>query len=84
MILLFGTRATVTVLATVWFVCHFCGFDAAQKVIERRNRLTLFWVPLFTVSRSFANVCSNCGREVALTREQVANAERWEASQSSR
>jgi predicted RNA-binding Zn-ribbon protein involved in translation (DUF1610 family) len=80
-ILLFGTRMSVAVLATVWFVCHFCGEHAAQRVIERRNRLTLFWIPLFTVSRSYANVCTNCGREVDLTIQQVANAERWAATQ---
>ena len=84
MILLFGMRTSVTVRATVWFVCHFCGFDAAQRVIERRRRLTLFWIPLFTVSRSSVNVCSSCGREVDLSPEQVRNAERWAASQSTR
>ena len=84
MILLFGMRTSVAVRATVWFVCHFCGFHAAQRVVERRRRLTLFWVPLVTVSRSSANICTACGREVELTREQVANAERWAASQSSR
>jgi hypothetical protein len=83
-ILLFGMRTSVAVRATVWFVCHFCGFDAAQRVVERRRRLTLFWIPLFTVSRSSANVCTNCGREVELSREQVDNAERWAASQSTR
>jgi predicted RNA-binding Zn-ribbon protein involved in translation (DUF1610 family) len=76
-ILLFGTRASAALRATVEFVCHFCGFSAAQQVIERRSRLTLFWVPLFTLSRSFVNVCSACGREVELTEEQVERAEAW-------
>ena len=84
MILLFGTRASAALRATVWFVCHFCGFHAAQQVVERRTRLTLFFLPLFTVSRSYANVCTSCGREVDLSRDQVENAERWAASQSLR
>jgi len=83
-ILLFGTRTSVALRATVWFVCHFCGFHAAQQVVERRTRLTLFWLPLFTVSRSYANVCTSCGREVDLSAGQVENAERWAASQSLR
>jgi predicted RNA-binding Zn-ribbon protein involved in translation (DUF1610 family) len=81
-ILLFGVRTSVAVRATVWFVCHFCGFSAPQRVLERRNRLTLFWIPLFTVSRSFVNECGSCGRQVELTRDQVENAEAWALWQS--
>lgn len=77
MILLFGTRMSTALRATVEFVCHFCGFAAPQRVIERRNRLTLFWLPLFTVSHTFVNECSACGRQVELTEEQVERAEAW-------
>ena len=82
MILLFGVRTSVAVRATVVFVCNFCGFSAPQRVVERRNRLTLFWIPLFTVSRSIVNVCEACGREVPLTREQADRAESWAAWQA--
>ena len=83
MILLFGVRATAAVTATVWFVCHFCGFSAPQRVIEERRRLTLFWIPLLTVSLTWVNECSSCGRRVPLTREQAERAGAWEAWQES-
>jgi predicted RNA-binding Zn-ribbon protein involved in translation (DUF1610 family) len=81
-ILLFGIRRTVAVRATVWFVCAFCGFSAPQRVLERRGRLTLFWIPLLTVSHAFVNECGSCGREVDLNAEQVAKAEAWADWQS--
>jgi predicted RNA-binding Zn-ribbon protein involved in translation (DUF1610 family) len=81
-ILLFGVRTTAAVRATVVFVCHFCGFAAPQRVVERRNRLTLFWIPLLTVSRSIVNVCDACGREVPLSAEQAERAESWAAWQA--
>ncbi|MGN6742134.1 MAG: zinc-ribbon domain-containing protein [Amnibacterium sp.] len=77
MILLFGTRTSAALRAMVELVCAFCGFSAPQRVLERRSRLTLFWIPLLTVSHSFVNVCSACGREVELTEEQVERAEAW-------
>ncbi len=84
MILLLGTRTSVALRATVWFVCHFCGFHAAQQVVERRRRLTLFWLPLFTVSRSYVERLHELRPRGGPQADQVENAERWAASQAIR
>jgi hypothetical protein len=39
-------------------------------VEERATKLTVFFVPLLTVRRSYSLRCGNCGQATALTREQ--------------
>ncbi len=77
MFLLFGTRATATILTVVRFTCLICGVDAHQRVVKSRNRFTFFFVPLFSFSTSYYNECSHCGGTTALTQDQVDNALGW-------
>jgi len=79
-ILLFGTRASETLLTVVAFVCGFCGRDVPQRVVKLVNRFTLFFVPLFPVSTRHFVQCSNCGGTTALSREQADNAMAWAAA----
>jgi zinc-ribbon family len=71
MLLLFGTRAAFRVLATVTFACSYCGRTAPQRIVERANRFTLFFLPLFTISRTYFNQCTNCSGVTDLTAEQA-------------
>ena len=59
--------------------CGHCHEEAAQHVIESGSRLWLFFIPLFTFSRRYFLVCSNCGGTTELTREQARNAGDWVA-----
>ena len=79
MFLLFGTTLRDKVLVTVTFICEYCRMSAAQDVYERANKFSLFLVPLFTFSRHYAVVCSNCGGTTSLTREQATNGIEWAA-----
>ena len=67
--------------ADVAFSDELAGADlevhAVQHVIERASRFSLFFLPLFTVSRTYANVCSNCGGVTPLTREQATHGLEW-------
>ena len=45
-ILLFGTRATESLLVMVSFICNFCGQHAKQEVYKRVNRFTI-WIWLY-------------------------------------
>ncbi len=76
MLLIFGFRPFFTALATVVFVCNFCGQNVAQQVFKQTNRFTLFFIPLFSTSTKYYVECSNCGGTTELTREQVDNMER--------
>lgn len=82
MILLFGTRAYLQQIVVVSFVCHFCGLAAAQQVYRRVNRFTLFFLPLFTISRKHYVECSNCGSVTELTADQANHALDWASSRS--
>ncbi|MFP7761628.1 zinc-ribbon domain-containing protein [Marisediminicola sp. LYQ85] len=80
MFLLFGTNARDTVLTIVHFVCGYCSKAVAQRVIKNTNRFTLFFIPLFPVSTSYVNVCTNCGGVTKITKDQADNALQWAAT----
>jgi hypothetical protein len=79
MILLFGTRASLALLAVVTFVCQHCGTAAEQHVYKRTLRFTLFFIPLFPVSRGYYVECSHCGGTTALTEDQATHGVEWAA-----
>lgn len=80
MLLIFGTRLSEAVINVVRFVCAYCGADAAQNVVKRTNRFTLFFVPLFPVSTKYHNECSNCGGQTELTSAQAQHSLEWARS----
>jgi uncharacterized Zn finger protein len=62
MFLLFGFRTRDNVVFRRWLVCEVCGVQAAQTMIKRSTKFTLFFVPLFPVKPSTYHVqCANCG-----------------------
>jgi hypothetical protein len=75
--LLFGTRASEAVINVVTFICAYCGVHADHRVITRRNRLTLFFVPLFPVSTTHFTQCTNCGGTTRLTKAQAQHSLEW-------
>lgn len=54
--------------------CEHCHEHAAQHIIENGSRLWLFFIPLFTFSRRYFVVCSNCGAETEVSRELALRA----------
>jgi hypothetical protein len=79
MLLIFGTTLRDRILAVVSFVCEYCGTRSTQDVIESATKFSVFFIPLFTVSRRYVVVCSNCGGATALTREQATHGLEWAA-----
>ena len=77
MFLLFGTRTADAVINVVAFVCHYCGVHAQQHVVKRSTRVTLFFIPLLTVSSSYFNTCGNCGGATDLTKAQAQHSLEW-------
>lgn len=73
MLVIFGTKAYASVLATVMAVCTVCGNPAAQRVEKRVTKFTVFFLPLFTISTRYAVQCAMCG---AISRLDQAEAER--------
>ncbi|MDQ0894970.1 zinc ribbon domain-containing protein [Agromyces ramosus] len=79
MLLIFGAWPRERVLTVVTFVCEYCRTRASQDVVERATRFSVFFIPLFTVSRQYFVVCSNCGGMTPLTREQATHGVEWAA-----
>ena len=70
MFILFGFKTVQRPLAGRHATCQRCGQFAHHALAERATRLTLFFVPVFTTSRSYRITCSNCGTVNTLTRRQ--------------
>ncbi|MBU2663678.1 zinc ribbon domain-containing protein [Actinoplanes bogorensis] len=63
MFLIFGLRSKDKFLGSRLGHCEVCGATAAQSLIRRTTKFSLFFVPLFPVrpARYFV-ACTNCGR----------------------
>ncbi|MBG6239282.1 hypothetical protein IWX78_002261 [Mycetocola sp. CAN_C7] len=77
MLLIFGTTLRNRILTVVRFVCEYCRTDASQQVTENATKVSVFFIPLFTVSRRYSVACSNCGGVTALTKEQATSGMQW-------
>ena len=76
MLLIFGFRVYTDLLATVAYVCENCGQHAAHHLTRRTRKVTLFFLPLFPVSRKYVDQCSFCGRVLRIPRERAESATR--------
>lgn len=69
--IIFGTTGRLTLLAIVTFVCANCHTAAAQRVIERATKISFFFIPIFTIGRSYYVECSHCGRTTRIDKAQA-------------
>ena len=72
--LLFGFRTRDKVVSRRWMVCEVCGVHAAQTVVKRSTKFTLFFIPLLPVKPStYYMQCDNCGTFRRVDRRAVAS-----------
>lgn len=76
MLVIFGIRVSEDVLGVLRYVCETCGNEAAHRVLRRRRRFTLFFIPLFSVGTQYVDVCTWCSRARELTQQQAEQATR--------
>jgi len=81
MFLILGSRAVTSLLFAVSFVCGHCGVAATQRVMRVQQKLTVFFVPLFSLRTSYFVECSHCGTATPLTRQQVDHSLQWAQAQ---
>jgi hypothetical protein len=71
MILIFGLRSYVRVLATLTLACRH-GHVAAHRLVKVTRKFSLFFVPLFPVGRArFFTVCAQCGLQMPWEKEMA-------------
>ena len=60
--LIFGLKSRDTRVGSHVRPCEVCGAVAAQILIRRTTKFSLFFIPLFPVKpASYAVQCTNCG-----------------------
>jgi hypothetical protein len=71
MLLIWGFKSYVTLLASGNLVCARCGNPAAHRLHQLRKKFTFFWIPLFATSTKFFLDCTFCGQQTKLTKEEA-------------
>ena len=61
MLLLFGFKTVHKALPGRTATCPHCGAFIHHLLEEQATRFTLFFIPVFTTSRSYRITCTNCG-----------------------
>ncbi|MFF4656437.1 zinc-ribbon domain-containing protein [Streptomyces sp. NPDC001381] len=69
--IIFDTSVYSCQLAILMLTCRHCDTPAAHMVTKYVTKFTLFFVPLFPVSRSYALQCTFCGMGQAVPKEWV-------------
>ena len=66
MFLLFGLKTALKDRPGRAATCQYCRQLAHHHLQERATKFTLFFIPVFTTSRSYQITCSNCGQTSAI------------------
>ena len=67
--IIFGTKGYLYQLAILTLICGQCGNPSAHTLRKRVTKFTLFFVPLFPISTTFAIQCTFCGMEQGVPKE---------------
>lgn len=70
MFLLFGLKTMLKELPGRPATCQYCHSFGHHHLEERSTRFTVFFIPVFTTSRSYRITCSNCGRTSSISGRQ--------------
>jgi hypothetical protein len=71
MLIIYGWRRTAQVLAVLTLVCQRCSSPAEHVLRRITTKVTLFFIPLFPVSRKHILTCTACNGDNKLTKEQA-------------
>lgn len=69
--LIWGWRTTVLQLAMLNLVCGRCHNPSAHALRRRVTKFTLFFIPLFPISRKHLLQCTFCGVEQQIDKAQA-------------
>ncbi|WP_185981787.1 zinc-ribbon domain-containing protein [Skermania sp. ID1734] len=76
--IIWGLRTVMVQLGVAWLVCPNCRNHCAQVYREHQRKFTLFFIPLFTTSRTTVRQCSMCGASYRVGPDEL----RWAAAQA--
>jgi hypothetical protein len=70
MLLLFGLKTVLRTMPGRAATCQSCQRFVHHHLEERATKFTLFFMPVFTTSRSYRITCSNCEWTSAISSRQ--------------
>lgn len=70
MFLLFGVKTVLNNRPGRSATCQHCGQLVHHHLQERATKFTVFFIPIFTTSRTYRISCSNCGQTSAVNSRQ--------------
>lgn len=70
MFLLFGFKTALKALPGKAATCQRCRSFVHHHLDERATKFTLFFIPVFTTSRSYNITCTNCGYVSSISARQ--------------
>lgn len=71
MFLLFGLKTVLNDLPGRLATCQHCRQFVPHHLQQRTTKFTLFFIPVFTTSRTYRITCSNCGHTSAIKARQA-------------
>lgn len=70
MLLIFGLTTRTRPQSPRAATCQYCRAFVQHYLDESATKLTLFFIPVFTTSRSYRITCSNCGQRSTISQRQ--------------
>ena len=71
MFIIYGWKRYAQVLAVLTLVCQHCSAPAEHVLRRLTTKVTLFFIPLFPISRRHTLICTACRGENKVSREQA-------------
>lgn len=72
--IVYGYRTRNKVMGQTDYACPKCQQATAHTVVRSRRWMTLFWVPIFPITKNSIARCSACGQQ---SKVENAQADAW-------
>jgi len=70
-VIIYGYRTSNKIMGKMPMVCPKCQQQGAQTIVRSRRMLTLFWIPLFPISKNTITRCGQCGAQMKIDNKQA-------------
>jgi len=76
--LIWGTRWSSTPLGQISYNCSQCGKQTVHTAYIRKGKFTLFFIPIFPISKQYLIACNLCGLRLKAVDNLLAQLENLE------
>ncbi len=69
--IIYGYRTRNNVMGQTQQVCQKCQQNSNHAIVRTKRIMTMFWIPLFTVSKKTTSRCGSCGFQAKMDNKQA-------------